>query len=65
MKIIKKLKKKHARYRIEFEIDFDDNFLNINYITKNNHSKTEHLIISKDMNDWIDYYLHTGWSISE
>ncbi len=59
-----KLTKPRARYTIYFRPDKDDDwFIYIMHVDKNGKSNKK-MIIQKDMNDFLDYYLKQGWIIS-
>ena len=58
-----KLTKPRARYTITFKPDKDDDwFIYILHTDKNNKS-TKKMIIQKDMDDFLNYYLKEGWKI--
>lgn len=65
-KIEVKLTKKRAKDRIEVAVDKDyDDLLLWRYIVqKDNKLRKEHMIIRKDLENWITYHQHHGWTIA-
>ena len=60
-----KLTKPRARYTIIFRPDKDEEwFIYIIHLEKNGKSNKK-MIIQKDMDDFLNYYLKEGWVITE
>ena len=58
-----KLTKPRARYTIYFKPDKDDDWFIYILHTDKNGKSTKKMIIRKDMNDFLNYYLKEGWTI--